>query len=203
MKSKQNLAILLLDFEKAYDKVDWAFLEGTMSCMGFSSNWITAVSALYRNGSSKVTLAGGKGESFILSRSVGQGRPMAPYLFIFLAEVMSSYLSDVVVGIQGLRIPHSMEELLDTEFADHTSLYVQGTETNLRMVEKALEVFCLGSGAKINWSKTIAFWVSELPLPSWMPHPEFRWIPEGTAIRYLGCQIGIKIAPELQIAPLL
>ena len=124
MKSKQNLAILLLHF----DKVDWAFLEGTTSCMGFSSNWITVVSALYRNGSSKVTLAGGKGESFILSRSVGQGRPMAPYLFIFLAEVMSSYLSDVVVGIQGLRIPHSTEELLDTEFADDTSLYVQGRD---------------------------------------------------------------------------
>ena len=172
--------------------------------MGFSSNCITAVSALYRNGSSKVMLAGGKGESLILSRSVRQGCPMAPYIFLFFAEAMSSYLSDVVVGIQGLRIPHTTEELLDTEFVDDKSLYVQGTKTNLRMVEKALEVFCLGSGApKINWSKTIAFWVSELPLPSWMPHCEFRWIPKGTAVRYLGCQIGIKIAPQLQIAPLL
>ena len=128
MKSKQNLAILLLDFEKAYDKVDWAFLEGKMSCMGFSSNWITAVSAVYRNGPSKVMLARGKGESFMLSRSVRQGCPMAPYLFLFFAEAMSSYLSDVVVGIQGLRIPHSTEELLDTEFADDTSLYVQGRD---------------------------------------------------------------------------
>ena len=84
-----------------------------------------------------------------------------------------------------------------------TRLYMFKVETNLRMVEKALEVFCLGSSAKISWSKTIAFWVSELPLPSWMPHCEFRWIPKGTAVRYLGCQIGIKIAPELQIAPLL
>ena len=35
-KTKQDLAILLLDFEKAYDRVDWSFLEGTMVCMGFS-----------------------------------------------------------------------------------------------------------------------------------------------------------------------
>ena len=30
-----DLAILLLDFEKAYDRVDWGFLEGTMLQMGF------------------------------------------------------------------------------------------------------------------------------------------------------------------------
>ena len=30
----EELAILLLDFEKAYDRVDWAFLEATMGKIG-------------------------------------------------------------------------------------------------------------------------------------------------------------------------
>ena len=30
------IAVLLLDFEKAYDRVDWSFLEETMQRMGFS-----------------------------------------------------------------------------------------------------------------------------------------------------------------------
>ena len=36
--SGKDLAILLLDFEKSYDRVDWGFLEGTMLCMGFSGS---------------------------------------------------------------------------------------------------------------------------------------------------------------------
>ena len=38
--SGQHLAILLLDFEKAYDRVDWSFLEGTLERLGFPPGWI-------------------------------------------------------------------------------------------------------------------------------------------------------------------
>ena len=34
-QSHQPIAIMLLDFEKAYDRVDWDFLEGSMLRMGF------------------------------------------------------------------------------------------------------------------------------------------------------------------------
>ena len=34
------LAVLLLDFEKAYDRVDWGFLEETMLLTGFPDSWI-------------------------------------------------------------------------------------------------------------------------------------------------------------------
>ena len=46
---KQNLAVLFLNFEKAYDKVDWDFMEGTLARMGFPNAWIRGVSAFYRD----------------------------------------------------------------------------------------------------------------------------------------------------------
>mgnify|MGYP000011052405 CR=1 FL=1 len=59
-KTHQDLAILLLDFEKAYDRVHLAFLEGTMAHMGFSNKWIKATSAMYANATSKVIIVGGE-----------------------------------------------------------------------------------------------------------------------------------------------
>lgn len=43
--SHQPLAVLLLNFEKAYDRVDWDFLEGTLARMGFPPHWITGILA--------------------------------------------------------------------------------------------------------------------------------------------------------------
>ena len=37
---KQDLTVLFIDFEKAYDRVDWDFMEGTLLRMGFPNRWI-------------------------------------------------------------------------------------------------------------------------------------------------------------------
>ena len=65
-----TLAILLLDFEKAYDQVDWSFLEDVMIMMGFPEGWIRGVSVLYRSAHSQVLSAGDRGEWFPITRSV-------------------------------------------------------------------------------------------------------------------------------------
>ena len=82
-------------------------------------------------------------------------------------------------------------------------MYLAGHEDNLARFQAALEVFCDASGAKINWHKSCGFWIGAGAPPQWLPHPSFRWIPEGTPVRYLGCQIGLELTAEQQIAPLL
>ena len=128
---KEDLAILLLDFEKAYDRVDWGFLEGTMLRMGFEPLWVRGVAALYSTAHSQVLLGGAKGERFALSRSVRQGCPVAPFLFLFFAEAMSFFLIAQGTRLQGLRMPVREEALLDAEFADDTVIYLHGHEANL------------------------------------------------------------------------
>lgn len=46
-ESDQDLVLLLLDFEMAYDRISWSFLEGTLIALGFSTKWIMWVQTMY------------------------------------------------------------------------------------------------------------------------------------------------------------
>ena len=94
--------------------------------MGFSNRWVKAVSSLYSSATSKVMMVRGKGSSFRLSRSIRQGCPMAPYLFLLFVEMMSSFLIAKSVGLHGLQLPQATKAMLDAEFADNTTLYMKG-----------------------------------------------------------------------------
>ena len=50
----EDLVILFLDFEKAYDRVDWSFLHQVMFRRGFSRKWIKGVAPLYLNAHSRI-----------------------------------------------------------------------------------------------------------------------------------------------------
>ena len=91
-ESLQDITLLLLDFENAYDTVDWRFLMGIMGRLGFNDYWISWVSPLNSDSANRMVLCGGKGPTFQLSRSVRQGCPLATYLFLFVVEAMGYFL---------------------------------------------------------------------------------------------------------------
>ncbi|MCO5581542.1 hypothetical protein L7F22_035429 [Adiantum nelumboides] len=134
--SATPLAIRLLDFEKAYDRVDWGFLEGSLDRMAFPKAWIRDISALYGSASSSVTIGGHVGRSFQLSRSVRQGCPLAPYLFLFVVETMSDFIRAQQPALRGLLMPMSDEpDLIDQEYADDTLLFVHHSHDILDMIQ--------------------------------------------------------------------
>ena len=78
------------------------------------------------------------------------------------------YLNSSQVSLKGLPLPTMQQQLLDSKFADDIAIYVQGNDDNLSKLQEAVEEFCLASRAKINWHKSLGFWVSQNSLPTWM-----------------------------------
>ena len=112
--------------------------------MDFSVKWIKGVSSLYYTTTSKLMMGGGKGPTFSLSRSIRQDCPMAPYFFLLFAEAMS-FLSVDAKSLQGRCLSFMPSQLLDLEFVDDTTPYMKGDMLYLNKLEKALEVFSIGS----------------------------------------------------------
>lgn len=118
------LAILSLDQEKAFDRVDWDFLYATLSKMGFGDSFIRWIKLCYTDISSSVIVNGYLTRPFKPSRGVRQGCPLSPLLYILTMEVLAVNirLTPNIVGIRVPRISNSLPVL--SLYADDTSVIV-------------------------------------------------------------------------------
>jgi hypothetical protein len=148
-----------LDFEKAFNRIEWDFLFTALTKLGFSSTWVQWVHTLHHEASSVIKINGEAGPVFQLARSVRQGCPLVPYLFIIATDVLGHMLEDPRYAIKGLTLPRG-GRIRDQTFANDTTLNLKGEQTNLDKTHGVLETFCKASGAKINWNKSVAIWAS-------------------------------------------
>jgi hypothetical protein len=86
--------LLLIDFEKAFDTVEWSFIEKTLQFYGFGPSLQKWIKAFYCDISSAVTNNGHVSEFFSLGRGVRQGDPLSPYLFILVLELLSAAIKN-------------------------------------------------------------------------------------------------------------
>ena len=196
LSSQQNLALILLDFEKAYDRVSWVFLENALILFGFSSLRVSWIRALYVDASIQIIVNGQKNQPFSLGRSVRQGCPLAPYFFLFVADIFGNILDDQKYRVLDLKLPDN-SFLISIMFADDTSLYLLGVPKNLDRAFKILELYCSASGSKLNGHKTRCIWASSiLKTFSWGDNLGVQWLEEGEATQYVDIPLRFKRSPD-------
>ncbi|GBG86942.1 hypothetical protein CBR_g44395 [Chara braunii] len=111
-KENLDVAVLLLDLEKAYDKVGLT----TLRRMGFGENFCAWIIAMYTHASSAVMINGHLSEPFPLTRSLRQGCPLAPLVFVLQMEVLLNKIRQHS-DIRGLQL-HNGEDCRVKALAD-------------------------------------------------------------------------------------
>jgi hypothetical protein len=126
-RKKQNGIILKIDFEKAYDKVNWHFLYNMLQLKGFGDKWSDWVMKTVRGGKVAIRTNGMIGPFFPTHKGVRQGDPFSPLLFNIAADGLACLIEKAQEKklIEGL-IPHIIKNgCAYLQYADDTILLLQ------------------------------------------------------------------------------
>ncbi len=150
-ESKQIPGILLyLDFEKAFDSIEWPFMMGVLKKFNFGNNFMKWVNILYTNPIISIKNNGWMSTDIDLFRGVRQGCPLSALLFVLTVEVMAIRIrnNDNIQGFQcsDKNVKHSM-------YADDTTLLLSNLES-LRNAIETVNNFSQVAGPKLNVEKT-------------------------------------------------
>ncbi|KAJ0520598.1 putative RNA-directed DNA polymerase [Helianthus annuus] len=155
----KSLFLFKIDFEKAYDNVNWEFLISVMRQMGFPEKWSKWIYGILASARSSVLVNGSPTFEFACTKGIRQGDPLSPFLFVIVMEAFSSLFRKATdIGIiEGIRLPNGGPHLTHLLYADDAMVMGEWSDNNFKSVMRILRVFYLCSGLKINIHKSSIF----------------------------------------------
>ena len=85
-----------------------------------------------------------------------QGDPISPYLFLLVAKILNIMIVNNI-SIKGICV--GTQALKMTQFADDTTLLLDGSQSSLETALNIMELFGSLSGLKMNTEKTKIIWI--------------------------------------------
>ncbi|GKV03045.1 hypothetical protein SLEP1_g15411 [Rubroshorea leprosula] len=179
-KRKQPAFVFKADFQKAYDCVNWSFLDWMSGAFGFGEKWRGWIKECLSTVRMSVLVNGSPTKEFEMGKGLRQGDPLSPFLFLMVGEALhglvkkaenEGMLQGAKVGRRGLAV-----SLL--QFADDTVILGEASKENILTVKAILRWFELMSGLRINFSKSCVYGFNMLD----------NWV-RGAA-RVLHCSVG-------------
>ena len=148
--------ILFLDFQKAFDTVEWKFMMEALNKFNFGKDFINWIKVLYNTPKATIKNNGWLSESFTLNRGIRQGCPVSALLFLLVVEILAIRIKSDP-NFKGISIMHKnkLTEYKVRQFADDMSLFLYSPH----YIQNTLDIitpFSHVSGLKLNMSKTEA-----------------------------------------------
>ncbi|GKV35115.1 hypothetical protein SLEP1_g43429 [Rubroshorea leprosula] len=191
-RKKHSSFVLKLDFEKAFDRVSWSFLDYIMMRMGFDATWRKWIMECLQSSLLFVLINGSPTRQFKTSRGLKQGDPLSPFLFLIVAEGLNGIISSTVNNnlfeeMEVGTVDNDDSHFSHIQFADDTILFGKALEDNIWVAKCILQIFEVASGLKINYSKSRIYGI----------HTEKDWLKKMACL--LNCNVGEMLFKYLRV----
>lgn len=146
--------IIFLDFQKAFDSVEWNFMFETLTQFNFGPDFRKWIQTLYTDPKAVIKNNGFLSEPVILKRGIRQGCPVSALLFLLTVEILAEKVRNHP-EYKGITVSHKnrSKEYKINQFADDGNLFLHSPP----YIQKALDIvnsFTEVSGLGLNMSKT-------------------------------------------------
>ncbi|XP_030929772.1 uncharacterized protein LOC115955672 [Quercus lobata] len=158
-----------LDMSKAYDRVEWTYLEKIMEKMGFNRKWINLIAMCIRSVTYSIMLNGQPHGLITPTRGLRQGDPLSPYLFLLVTEGLHALFEEAKDSgeIRGVSLCPMGPRISHLLFADDSLVFCRATVAESVKIQSILYRYEHASGQCINRGKTNLFFSSNT-------HPEVQ-----------------------------
>lgn len=156
---KEGYMAVKIDLSKAYDRIEWKFVEAIMRKMGFNDRWVSLLVHCLTSVRYKVLQGGSEIGPIVPSRGIRQGDPISPYLFIICHEGFTALINDYMRRgwLHGCRVANGAPTISHMLFADDSYLYCKATVGEAERVCQLLQTFEASSGQQVNRHKSSIF----------------------------------------------
>ena len=187
LRGEQRWALVILcDFCKAYDTVDRGFLLAIMRQLGLGDGFLRWTQLLLARTQAAALVNGHLSDSVPFKAGVRQGCPLAPLLYLCLAQALLRFLQHRGVGISA-----AGQQLAALQFADDCKALVEGgsqQEVSDRVAAflAAMQTFAAASGQQLSAEKTKILPIGQLP--AWQLPPTIHGLQVVQSATVLGLQ---------------
>lgn len=151
---KQRYISIKLDMSKAYDRVEWNYLN-VRFVMGFKPSFIQLIMGCVSLASFPVLVNGSPKGHIIPTRGQRQGDPLFPYLFFLCNEGLISLLTNLSQKLLIQRIKVCKWGPLQLIITDDSVLFCKANVRTKLKIQQLLKVYELAFRQHINTTKTV------------------------------------------------
>jgi hypothetical protein len=186
---KEGLCAVKLDMHKAYDRVEWSFLDRMLIRLGFDRGFVDLLMACVNSVKYRVRYNDQETEEFIPTRGLRQGDPLSPYLFLICAEGLSSALAhrEEVRDIEGVRVCRNAPSVSHLLFADDSLILMKANMINATSLRHVLDQYCASLGQLVSEAKYSIFFSPNVEVEVRAQiYAELNIMTKAISDRYLG-----------------